>query len=86
MNEGIFKTLGFERVDVSIEESGFDEDYYYYELNIGDICFITCANDEAVDGKWSCSIFDSIDFNLSQESDLVTMVEIIKRNIKNAQV
>lgn len=84
MNEDIFKTLGFERVDVSIEESGFDEDYYYYELNIGDICFITCANDEAVDGKWSCSIFDSIDFTLSQESDLVTMVEIIKRNIKNA--
>ena len=83
MNEDIFKTLGFERVDVSIEESGFDEDYYYYELNIGDICFITCANDEAIDGKWSCSIFDSIDLTLSQESDLVTMVEIIKRNIKN---
>lgn len=86
MNEDIFKTLRFERVDVSIEESGFDQPYYYYELNIGDICFITCANDEAVDDKWSCSIFDSIDFTLSQESDLVTMVEIIKRNIKNAQV
>lgn len=86
MNEDIFKTLGFERVDVSVEESGFDQPYYYYELNIGDICFITCANDEAVDDKWSCSIFDSIDFTLSQESDLVTMVEIIKRNIKNAQV
>ena len=84
MNEDIFKTLGFERVDVSIEESGFDQPYYYYELNIGDICFITCANDEAVDDEWSCSIFDSIDFTLSQESDLVTMVEIIKRNIKNA--
>ena len=82
MNEDIFKTLRFERIDVSVEESGFDQPYYYYELNIGDICFITCANDEAVDNKWSCSIFDSIDFTLSQESDLVTMVEIIKRNTK----
>ena len=82
MNEDIFKTLGFERINVSVEESGFDQPYYYYELNIGDICFITCANDEAVDNKWSCSIFDSIDFTLSQESDLVTMVEIIKRNTK----
>ena len=84
MNEDIFKTLEFNRIDVSVEESGFDQDYYYYELTIGDICFITCANDEAVDSKWSCSIFDSIDLTLSQESDLVTMVEIIKRNIKNA--
>ena len=82
MNEDIFKTLGFERIDVSIEESGFDQAYYYYELNIGDICFITCANDEAVDGKWWCSIFDSITLSLSQESDLFTMVEIIKRNTK----
>lgn len=82
MNEDIFKTLGFDRIDVSTEESGFDQAYYYYELNIGDICFITCANDEAVDGKWWCSIFDSITLSLSQESDLLTMVEIIKRNTK----
>ena len=86
MNEDIFKTLEFNRIDVSVEESGFDQDYYYYELTIGDICFITCANDEAVDSKWWCSIFDSITLSLTQEEDLTSMVEIIKRNTKNEQV
>ena len=86
MNEDIFKTLEFNRIDVSVEESGFNQDYYYYELTIGDICFITCANDEAVDGKWWCSIFDFITLSLTQEADLISMVEIIKRNTKNEQV
>ena len=86
MNEDIFKTLEFNKIDVSVEESGFNQDYYYYELTIGDICFITCANDEAVDGNWWCSIFDSMTLSLTQEADLTNIVEIIKRNTKNEQV
>jgi hypothetical protein len=47
MTEQIFTDLGFERNLVTIEESGHDNDFYYYTLNIGDICLISNANDEA---------------------------------------
>ena len=30
-----------------MEESGNDKDFYYYSLDIGDICIISNADDEA---------------------------------------
>ena len=47
MTEQIFIDLGFERNDVPKEQSGDDHDFHYYTLDIGDICIITNANDEA---------------------------------------
>ena len=40
MTEEIFKELGFERNDVPMEQSGHDNDFYYYTLDIGDILLI----------------------------------------------
>ena len=38
MTEEIFKELGFERVEVSAEEVGDGRGFYYYTMDIGDIC------------------------------------------------
>jgi hypothetical protein len=80
MTEEIFKELGFERVDVSIEESGHDKDFYYYTMDIGDICLISNADDEAENKGWECAIFDSLTLKLKGSGDLEDLVRILKNN------
>ena len=80
MTEEIFEKLGFERINVSTEESGCDNDFHYYTLNIGDICFITNANDEAEKNGWECSIFDSMTLKIKGSGDLEDIVRIVKLN------
>ena len=80
MTEEIFEKLGFERTDVPIEESGNDEDFYYYTLDIGDICIISNADYEAAEKGWEAFIFDSNTMNIKGEGDLEDLVRIIKNN------
>lgn len=80
MTEQIFLDLGFERSNVSMEESGHDSDFYYYVLDIGDITFISNANDEAEKEGWWCSIFDSMTLKVKGSGDLEELVKIVKLN------
>jgi hypothetical protein len=80
MTEEIFEKLGFERTDVPIEESGNDEDFYYYTLDIGDICIISNADYEAAEKGWEAFIFDSNTMNIKGEGDLEDLVRIIRNN------
>jgi hypothetical protein len=80
MTEEIFEKLDFERVDVSAEEAGHARGFYYYTLDIGDICFISNANDEAEKEGWECSIFDSMTLKIKGSGDLEDLVRIIKLN------
>ena len=74
MTEQVFIDLGFERYD---EKEG---DFYYYTLDIGDICFISNANDEAEEKGWECSIFDSMTLKVKGAGDLKELVKIVKLN------
>ena len=80
MTEEIFEKLGFERTDVLMEESGNDEDFYYYTLDIGDICIISNADYEATEKGWEAFIFDSNTMNIKGEGDLEDLVRIIRNN------
>ena len=80
MTEEIFEKLGFERTDVPIEESGNDEDFYYYTLDIGDICIMSSADYEAAEKGWEAFIFDSNTMNIKGEGDLEDLVRIIRNN------
>ena len=82
MTEEIFEKLGFERVDVSIEESGHDKDFYYYTMDIGDICLISNADDEAENKGWECAIFDSLTLKIKGAGDLEDLVRILQNNTK----
>ena len=57
MKEQTLKDLGFEMQHETAESSGADKDWYYYTMDIGDICLITNDNEEALDNGWEVSIF-----------------------------
>ena len=82
MTEQTFIDLGFKRNKVTPEESGLDYTYYYYTLDIGDICLISNANDEAEEEGWYCSIFDSITLKIKGAGDLEDLTRILKNNTK----
>jgi hypothetical protein len=49
--------LGFKKEKVSQEESG-DKPFHYFTFEIGDLCLITCSNDECVDDSYTVEFFD----------------------------
>ena len=80
MTEEIFEKLGFERVDVSAEEVGDQRGFYYYSIDIGDICIMSNSDDEAEKNGWECSIFDSMTLKIKGSGDLEDLVCIIRNN------
>ena len=75
MREKDLIQLGFEKEDVTAEDVGTDNDFYYYTLDIEDLCLITNASDEVVDDKWKVYIFD---YNGFEFTDLLKLVKFIK--------
>ena len=80
MTEEIFKKLDFVKEVVTPEDSGLDKDFYYYTLDIGDICIISNSDDEAVKEGWEAYIFDSLSMRIKGAGDLEDLVRIIKNN------
>ena len=74
--------FGFERTDVSAEESG-DKAFYYYTWDLEDFCLITHADDEAVDGNWKVEIFDYQGFEFTQVEQVASIINALKAGIKN---
>ena len=80
MTEEIFTELNFEKNVVTMEESGNDKDFYYYSLDIGDICIISNADDEAEKNGWEAYIFDSLTMRVKGSGDLEDLIRIIRNN------
>ena len=80
MTEEIFTELNFEKNVVTMEESGNDKDFYYYSLDIGDICIISNSDDEAAKDGWEAYIFDSLTMRVKGSGDLEDLVRIIRNN------
>ena len=82
MKEEVLINLGFERNDVSEEESG-DKAFYYFTMDFGDLCLISNANDESEkDGGYYVEVFDNMDIRIEDETDLKNLIEIFKRSLK----
>ena len=82
MTEQDIKGLGFKRNKVTPEESGLDYTYYYYTLDIGDICLMSNSDDVANDKEWSCCIFDSMTMEIKGAGDLEDLIRILINNTK----
>jgi hypothetical protein len=80
MTEQQIKDLGFEMQHETAESSGVGYDWYYYTMDIGDICLITNASDEAVKRGWEVSIFDFPSCIIKGLGDLEDLIRIIKNN------
>ena len=72
--------LGFERVDVSKEESG-DKPFHYYTYDIGNgaISLISQSNDEVENNNWHVEVFEDISFESIE--DLIKFIQVIEKNI-----
>ena len=81
MKEQEIKDLGFEIQHETMESSGYDADWYYYTLDIGDVCLISNSNDEVDKDKWEVSVFNSNTCVIKNISDLKTFVDILNKSI-----
>jgi hypothetical protein len=80
MKEQELIDLEFIRNDVSEEESGID-DFYYYTYNIGEFGLISNSDDGAVDGEWGVEVFDGEDIHFKNSEDLVILIDVLERNL-----
>lgn len=82
MKEKDLIKLGFKKEIVEPGDSGLDEQFYYYILDIANgFSFISCANDETVDGNWFVEFFDSHpSIKFESPSDLATMINLAIAN------
>ena len=81
MKEQTLKDLGFEMQHETAESSGADKDWYYYTMDIGDICLITNENEDVKHG-WGVSIFDFPSCIIKDSGDLKDLIKIIRNNTK----
>lgn len=78
MTESNIKKLGFERIDVTPEESG-DIAFYYYGYKIGHIDLISNSNDNIQNDKWIVEILEG-DIQFHDIKELKTVIQILERN------
>ena len=82
MKEQDLIDLGFERVDVTKEESGSPDDWYYYTYDFTEqLSLISSDNEEAEDRGWCVELDfdDEIQFtNIRELAKLMTLIENAK--------
>jgi hypothetical protein len=80
MKEQDLIDLGFERYDVSAEDSG-DVPFYYYTYDITDeLCLISSDDGEAKKDGWSVEMFDYDGIKFTSIEDLKTLINVIEKN------
>ena len=82
MKKQDLEILGFQRHLVTMEESGDDRDYYYYDLDIGDITLISNDDEKAEKEGWKVNIFDFPSVEINNYTDLDSLINILESNLK----
>jgi hypothetical protein len=82
MKEKDLIKLGFKKEVVEPGDSGLDEQFYYYSLDIAyGFSFLSCTNDEVIDGNWFVDFFDSQpSIRFKSSSELSTMINLAIAN------
>jgi hypothetical protein len=78
------KELGFQRNDISAEESGGDP-YTYWSLDMSfnnpNFAFITCASDECDEpGIWKVMFFDVDDYMFTEVEPLSNIINALNKS------
>lgn len=82
MKENVFTQLGFEKVVDPTEQRDGENEWYYYTLDIGDLSLLTPASDEIVNNEWYCYLFEIESFKITEEKDLVDLVNLLTKIYK----
>lgn len=80
MKEQDIIDLGFERVDITKEQSGHEDDWHYYTYDFtSGFSLITQANDEVVDDKWVVEVFETSTIRFTDKKTIETLIKIITK-------
>jgi hypothetical protein len=83
MKEKELEALGFERTDVTAEESG-DKPFFYYTLDFGlskGISLISCDDEQAKEDGWYVEIFEDNSIRFNDYQDVSDFIRIVKKGI-----
>jgi len=80
MTEQYLIKAGFERVNVSAEESGDKKFHYYtYDFGNGSFSLISPASND-VDDEWYVEVFEDPTIKIYHSDDLNNLINILNRN------
>lgn len=71
--------LGFERVDVSAEESGGDPFYYFVRRRFTDLDLLSVSDDERIGDSWSINSMGDCDVWIDNVDDLSNLINILHK-------
>ena len=83
MKEQDLLDLGFKRNDVTAEESGAPNDFYYYDIDLGSngsVSLISPSDDEVENGNWYVEVFEDPKVMFNDKDDLKVFIDIINKN------
>lgn len=86
ITSGLLKSLRFERVDVSAEESGEDA-YYFWTNDLSEsnrsFCLLTNSSDEIQDDVWTVYLLEVDDYVIT-DGEILTEFLAVLRKVKDA--
>lgn len=76
------EALGFTRVDVTAEESGYERDWYYftYDFGNGALSLISSDDSESADDSWHVEVFEDQSIRFTDMRELSSFIELVERN------
>ena len=84
MKEQDLIELGFERTDVTAEESGYGYDWHYYAHDLGRGYSLLISNDSKEaenEGEWYVDFFfDDENIRFTSKEDTQQFIQLVKRN------
>jgi hypothetical protein len=74
--------FGFKKNSETAEATGYEYDWYYYTLYIGDICLISNSNDELNEnGSWTVYLFNHNSIVITSKTKLWDLVYALRQVI-----
>lgn len=75
---------GFQKIIVSIEESGDKTDYYFYNLNLNeDVVLTSSTNEDSAIKNWIVYLNNNNNIVIKNIEDVQTLIAIVKKCTKN---
>jgi len=80
MKENEMIEEGFERVDVSPEESGDDKGYFYYKYNLTDtVALISEDSDSVNNDNWKVNCYEMEVYGIRDIEDVQLLIALFKK-------
>ena len=79
ISESHLRSLGFHRNDVPMADSGYNQDFYYYSMDINNVCLLSDADDEVKDNQWTIHLLEGGLAPINDLDDLVKLIHLLKK-------